>query len=77
TPLEVVADHVVYLADRLGVDHVGLGSDFDGCLPPQDLSDVTGLPLLFEVLRQRGFDETALDKLAYRNWISMLEKAAA
>lgn len=77
TPLEVVADHVAYLVEHLGEDHVGLGSDFDGCLPPQDLSDVTGLPSLFNVLRERGFDEAALDKLAYRNWISMLEKSAA
>ncbi|WP_306143341.1 dipeptidase [Roseibium sp. MMSF_3412] len=77
TPLEVVADHVAHLVEHLGEDHVGLGSDFDGCLPPQDLSDVTGLPSLFNVLRERGFDEAALDKLAYRNWISMLEKSAA
>lgn len=77
TPLETVADHVVYLVDHLGEDHVGLGSDFDGCLPPQDLSDVTGLPALFDVLRQRGFDQATLEKIAYRNWISMLEKSAA
>ena len=74
TPLEVVADHVAYLVDHLGEDHVGLGSDFDGCLPPQGLSDVTGLPALFDVLRQRGFDQATLEKIAYRNWISMLEK---
>jgi len=77
TPLEVVADHVAYLVDHLGEDHVGLGSDFDGCLPPQGLCDVTGLPALFDVLRQRGFDQATLEKIAYRNWISMLEKSAA
>ncbi len=44
TPLEVVADHFAYLVDNLGEDQVGLGSDFDGCLPPKDQSDVTGLP---------------------------------
>lgn len=77
TSLDVVADHIAYLTDHLGEDHVGLGSDFDGCMPPKDLHDVTGLPLLFERLQARGFNSQSLEKLAYRNWISMLEQAAA
>lgn len=77
TSLEVVADHTAYLVDRLGEDHVGLGSDYDGCIPPADLSDVTGLPRLFDVLRERGFSSDTLRKLAFENWLSMLEKSAA
>lgn len=77
TSLEVVADHAAYLVDRLGEDHVGLGSDYDGCIPPEGLSDVTGLPQLFEVLQDRGFNSRTLKKLAFENWISMLEKSSA
>ncbi|WP_305986298.1 dipeptidase [Roseibium sp. MMSF_3544] len=77
TPLEVIADHAVYLVERLGEDRVALGSDFDGCIAPQELSDVTGLPRLFETLSARGFSSAALEKIAYKNWISALEKAAA
>ncbi|MDW8214755.1 MAG: dipeptidase [Roseiflexaceae bacterium] len=74
TPLDVVADHIVYLVDRLGIDHVGFGSDFDGALMPHDLGDVAGLPRLLETLRHRGFDEPSLRKLAHENWLRVLRK---
>lgn len=74
TPLEVVTDHVVYLVERLGIDHVGFGSDFDGALMPNDLGDVAGLPRLLEALRRRGFDEPSLRKLAHENWLRVLRK---
>lgn len=74
TPLEVVTDHVIYLVERLGIDHVGFGSDFDGALMPNDLGDVAGLPRLLEALRRRGFDEPSLRKLAHENWLRVLRK---
>ncbi len=74
TPLEVVTDHVIYLVERLGIDHVGFGSDFDGALMPNDLEDVAGLPRLLEALRRRGFDEPSLRKLAHENWLRVLRK---
>ncbi len=74
TPLEVVTDHIVYLVERLGIDHVGFGSDFDGALMPNDLGDVAGLPRLLEALRRRGFDEPSLRKLAHENWLRVLRK---
>jgi membrane dipeptidase len=77
THLNIIADHAAYLTDRLGEDGVALGSDFDGCIVPNDLSDVTGLSRLLEVLDARGFSETVIEKIAYKNWISALEKAAA
>lgn len=72
TPLDVVADHIIYLADRLGIDCVGFGSDFDGALMPRDLGDAAGLPRLLETLRRRGFDEPSLRKLAHENWLRVL-----
>ncbi|MTI07110.1 membrane dipeptidase [Roseibium denhamense] len=77
TPIDVIADHAAYLIDRLGEDHVALGSDFDGCLPPKDLADVTGLPRLLETFSERGFSDSVIGKLAYKNWLSALETAAA
>ena len=44
TPLTQVVAHVRHVADRIGVDHVALGSDFDGGVIPQELGDVAGLP---------------------------------
>lgn len=71
-PLDTMADHLDYLAARLGIDGVALGSDFDGCTVPNPIRDVTGLPALFERLRARGWDEESLVKLAHGNWLRVL-----
>ena len=73
TPLDVMADHVDYLVERLGIDRVALGSDFDGALMPADLSDCSKLPNLIAVLRARGYDDAALRKIGYENWLRVLE----
>ena len=73
TPLDAMADHVDYLVQRLGIDRVALGSDFDGALMPADLSDCGKLPNLIAVLQRRGYDEAALHKIGYRNWLRVLE----
>lgn len=72
TPLIEIARHIDYMVDRMGIEHVALGSDFDGALMPQELGDVTGLPKLGAVLRDRGYDEAALRKIAYENWVRIL-----
>ena len=73
TPLTVLADHLDYMVDRIGIDRVALGSDFDGALMPNDLSDCSKLPNLIAVLRERGYDDAALRKLGYENWLRVLE----
>src|SRR5215210_4213487 len=55
TPLEAIAAHVRHVADRIGVEHVALGSDFDGAEIPTALGDVTGLPRLLDAIRATGF----------------------
>ncbi len=72
TPLDVLADHIDYLVERIGIDRVGLGSDFDGAQMPDDLSDASKLPNLIAVLRARGYDDDSLEKIGYRNWIRVL-----
>lgn len=72
TSLTEIVRHLTYIADRIGIDHVALGSDFDGAFMPQDLHDVTGLPKLVAALRTAGYDEQALRKIAYENWLRVL-----
>lgn len=72
TPLELIVDHARYVADRIGVDHVGLGSDFDGTTIPDPLGDVTGLPRLLDALSESGFSQSELEAIAWRNWRRVL-----
>jgi len=72
TPLETLARHVDYLVERVGLDRVGFGSDFDGAKVPRDLGDASGLPKLLDALRERGYDDAALEKFAHRNWLRVL-----
>src|SRR5215217_9508150 len=51
TPLATVSAHARHVADRIGAEHVGLGSDFDGATMPAELADVAGLPRLLDALR--------------------------
>ncbi len=73
-PLTVMADHVDYLVDKLGIDGVALGSDFDGAMMPNDLSDASKLQNLIAVLRERGYDDEALRKIGYQNWVRVLRE---
>jgi membrane dipeptidase len=73
TPLSLIADHARYVADRIGVEHVALGSDFDGTTIPAALGDAAGTPRLLSVLGDEGgFDERELSLLAWENWRRVL-----
>jgi len=74
TPLEVMVDHLAYLIDRVGEDHVGFGSDFDGAVVPTGITDCAGLPALRAAMRGRGFDDELMVKLCHGNWVAVLEK---
>ena len=74
TPLEVMVRQIDYLVEHLGIDRVGFGSDFDGVLISREIGDVSGLPRLMSVLRDRGYDKEALRKLAHENWVRVLRK---
>ncbi len=73
TPLEVMADHFRYLADRIGVRHIGIGSDFDGTTIPTAIDDAAGLPAVVEALRNAGFNDTELRLIARDNWLRVLD----
>ena len=72
TPIELIAVHARYIADRIGVEHVGLGSDFDGATIPTAVGDVAGLPRVLEVLAAAGFDPGEIDAVAWSNWRRVL-----
>ena len=72
---EPVLRHMDHLLEKLGEDHLGFGSDFDGCTLPRGIGDVTGLPHLLEALRAHGYGEALLRKLACDNWLCLLDRS--
>jgi membrane dipeptidase len=71
-----VADHIDYIRKVAGVDHIGIGSDFDGNDNwPEDLSDVSMFPNLFAELIRRGWSDEDLMKVAGGNVLRALEQA--
>lgn len=73
-PLSVMADHLDYMVDKLGIDGVAMGSDFDGAMMPAALSDCSKLPSLIDLLRERGYDDASLIKIGYQNWVRILRE---
>ncbi len=67
--VEVVADHIDHVVKLIGIDHVGLGSDFDGLgnTLPKGLKDASMYPNLFRVLLQRGYSENDIKKISSDN----------
>jgi membrane dipeptidase len=75
-PLEAVADHVEHVAQVAGVDHIGIGGDYDGNeFWPVGMEDVTSYPKLFAELLRRGWGEDDLGKLANGNIRRVLRAA--
>ena len=72
TPLELIAAHARYVADRIGVRHVALGSDFDGATVPAALGDAAGLPVLLESFVEAGFTADEIEAIAWGNWRRVL-----
>ena len=72
TPIELIAKHARYVADRIGVEHLALGSDFDGTLIPAAVGDAAGLPRVLDALAGAGFDARELSAIAHGNWRRVL-----
>ncbi|MBA2688428.1 MAG: membrane dipeptidase, partial [Gemmatimonadaceae bacterium] len=74
--LAQVADHIEHVRKVAGIDHVGVGSDFDGITDtPTGLEDVSKFPALFAELARRGWSDADLRKLAGENILRALERA--
>ncbi|HEY4277697.1 MAG TPA: dipeptidase [Conexibacter sp.] len=74
TPISLIAQHARYIADRIGAQHVALGSDFDGTTMPAPLGDVTGLPALLAELTTVGFSPEEVAAIAWHNWRRVLDQ---
>jgi len=72
TPITEIVRHITYIAERIGLEHVALGSDFDGTQVPRPLGDAAGLPKLVQALRDAGFDDDALRQVTHANWLRVL-----
>jgi len=72
--LEQLADHIVYLVDIAGADHVGIGSDFFGGAQPLGLENVGCFPALFAELIRRGLSQAILAKIASRNFLRVMRE---
>lgn len=73
--LDTVIDHMAYMCDLGGEDFVGLGSDFDGIDEyPEGLRNAGDIPALLDRMRQRGFSETLVRKIAGENFAAYLAR---
>ncbi|MBB4092087.1 membrane dipeptidase [Ochrobactrum pecoris] len=74
TDLGELVRHADYIVNRIGIDHLALGSDFDGTTISSTLRDVSDLQLVIEAFRKHGYDDASIVKLAHGNWINVLER---
>lgn len=72
-PVEVIVRHIDHIVKVAGIDHVALGSDFDGiATTPAGLPDIAALPTLTEHLLRRGYDGPAIRKILGGNLLRLL-----
>ncbi|WP_275784235.1 dipeptidase [Pararhizobium gei] len=75
TPLSDMVRHIDYMVERMGIDCVALGSDFDGATIPEDISDAAGNQSLIAALKGAGYGDAELAKLCRDNWLRVLALA--
>lgn len=69
----VIADHIDHVVGLVGIDHVGIGSDFDGIeVTPDGMEDISMIPALFDELAARGYSQADLDKIASGNFFRVM-----
>ena len=75
---KVVVDHIDHAVQVAGIDHVGIGSDFDGInVTPEGLEDASKMPIIFEEMRRRGYSESDIEKVAGGNFLRVMDEVAA
>lgn len=73
-PFSVLIDHLDYIVNMIGVNHVGIGSDYDGVNSlPQQLDDVTAMPLITKALLKRGYSKKNIRKILGENFLRIFE----
>lgn len=78
TSIARVVEHIDHLKRTIGVDHIGLGGDYDGMdSAPVGMEDVAGYPALFVELAKRGYTQAELEKIASGNMLRVLKAVEA
>ncbi len=73
-PLSVLIDHLDYIVKLAGIDHVGLGSDFDGIeSTPQGLDGVEDMPNITKALLERGYSKKEIKKILGENFLRIFK----
>lgn len=75
TPLTDMIRHIDYMVERMGIDCVALGSDFDGATIPAEIGDAAGLQKLVAALSGAGYGDADLKKICRDNWLRVLRSA--
>jgi membrane dipeptidase len=70
----VIIDHIDHAVKIAGVDHVGLGSDFDGAVMPLGMQDVTHIPQITDALLKKGYSESDIRKILGENTLRVLSQ---
>lgn len=77
-PLSMLLDHLDYIVKLIGVDHVGMGSDFDGIeAPPRELNGVEDYPLITKALLERGYSKKDIKKMLGGNFLRVFKAVQA
>ena len=72
--ISYLVDHIDHIVDLIGIDHVGIGSDFDGASMPVDLQDASYLPDLTKVLVDRGYSRQDIEKILGGNTLDLIKE---
>ncbi|MDX3925103.1 MAG: dipeptidase [Shinella sp.] len=75
TPISDMVRHIDYMVDRMGLECVAIGSDFDGAKIPGEIGDASGNQVLVAALRSSGYDDAALALICRENWLRVLGEA--
>lgn len=66
---KLIADHIDHVVELVGINHVGIGSDYDGIeVTPEGMEDISMMPKLFAELRARGYTESDISKMSSENF---------
>jgi len=74
TPIDLMVRQLDYLLEKLGENHVGLGSDFDGAVVPEEIGSAAGLGTLYAALERHGYSRELLTKIGSTNWIDVIKR---
>lgn len=75
---EAIVDHIEHISSLVGVEHVALGSDFDGySFGVSDFNNCDGYQIIIEKMRGRGFSEDQIDAVAWKNWLRVFSTTFA